>query len=158
MTKIILGLMGMGKTKTLISLVKEAVSKDSEKQNDSIKFDNIVICGSRLWSVPGSPNFNEQDEKLYNRETERLRLSLKSASKLREEGDKLIALIHFPPFNVRREDTSFTKLFEEFNVNSVVYGHLHGKNVRADKLVLKNGIKYYLTACDQVENKLTEIE
>ena len=103
-------------------------------QNDSIKFDNIVICGSRLWSVPGSPNFNEQDEKLYNRETERLRLSLKSASKLREEGDKLIALIHFPPFNVRREDTSFTKLFEEFNVNSVVYGHLHGKNARCKKV------------------------
>ena len=37
-------------------------------------------------------------------------------------------------------------------------GHLHGKNVRADKIVLKNGVKYYLTSCDQVDNKLTEIE
>jgi predicted phosphohydrolase len=127
-------------------------------QNDSIRFDGVVICGSRCWSVPGSPDFSEQDNKLYCREVERLRLSLNSAKKIMEDGDKLIALVHFPPFNVRREDTSFTKLFEEFNVNSVVYGHLHGKNVRADKLVLKNGIKYYLTACDQVENKLTEIE
>ena len=127
-------------------------------QNDSLRFNGVVICGSRCWSVPGSPDFNEQDKKLYLRETERLKLSLKSASKTRQEGDKLIALIHFPPFNVLREDSAFTDIFEEYKVDAVVYGHLHGKNVRADKLVVKNGIKYYLTSCDQVDNKLTEIE
>lgn len=126
-------------------------------QNDSIRFDGVVICGSRCWSVPGSPDFNQQDLKLYLRETERLKLSLKSASKMLEDGDKLIALIHYPPFNVRRENSAFTDLFEEYGVNSVIYGHLHGKDVRADKLVLKNGVKYYLTSCDQVDNKLTEI-
>ena len=127
-------------------------------QNDSIRFDGVVICGSRCWSVPGSPDFNEQDRKIYNREIERLRLSLKNAEKIRQEGDKLIALIHFPPFNVLREDSAFTDIFAEYGVDSVIYGHLHGKGVRADKLVVKNGIKYYLTSCDQVENKLTEIE
>lgn len=127
-------------------------------QNDSIRFDGVVICGSRCWSVPGSPDFNEQDKKLYLRETERLKLSLKSAEKLKQDGDKLIALVHYPPFNVKREDTEFTKIFEEYGVDLVVYGHLHGKSVRADKLVIKNGVKYYLTSCDQVDNKLTEIE
>ena len=126
-------------------------------QNDSIRFDGVVICGSRCWSVPGSPDFNQQDMKIYLRETERLKLSLKDAQKLKQDGDKLIALIHFPPFNVRREDSLFTSIFEEFKVDSVIYGHLHGKNVRADKLVIKNNIKYYLTSCDQVNNKLTEI-
>lgn len=126
-------------------------------QYDSVKFENTVICGSRLWSVEGSPDFDQGDRKIFNREVERLKLSLSSAVKLREEGDKLIALIHFPPFNVKREDTAFTKLFEEYKVDAVVYGHLHGKSVRADKLVIKNGIKYYLTSCDQVDNKLTEI-
>ena len=127
-------------------------------QNDSVRFDGVVICGSRCWSVPGSPDFNEQDRKIYNREIERLRLSLKNAEKIRQEGDKLIALVHFPPFNVHREDSAFTEIFAEYGVDSVVYGHLHGKGVRADKLVVKKGIKYYLTSCDQVENKLTEIE
>lgn len=127
-------------------------------QNDAVKIGNTIICGSRLWSVPGSPDFDENDLKLYNRETERLILSLKSAEKLKEDGDKIIALIHFPPFNVKRESTAFTDLFEKYGVNAVVYGHLHGRNVRADKLVIKNGIKYYLTSCDQVDNKLTEIE
>lgn len=127
-------------------------------QNDGIKFGKVVICGTRCWSVPGAPDFTEQDRKLYMRETERLKLSLKAASGLMEEGDGLIALVHFPPFNAKREDTAFTELFEEYGVNSVVYGHLHGKFVRSDKLVVKNSVKYYLTSCDQVDNKLTEIE
>ena len=126
-------------------------------QNDSIRFNGVVFCGSRCWSVPGSPDFTEQDQKLYLREAERLKLSLNSARKLCQEGDKLVALVHYPPFNVKRENSLFTDLFEQFNVNAVVYGHLHGKNVRADKTVVKNGIKYYLTSCDQVENKLTEV-
>ena len=127
-------------------------------QNDSILIDNVVICGSRLWSVPGSPDFTEQDEKIYLREAERLKLSLSSAKKLQREGDKLIALVHFPPFNVRRENSLFTEIFEQNGVDAVIYGHLHGKNVRADKLVVKNGVKYFLTSCDQVENKLVEID
>jgi len=126
-------------------------------QNDSIRFDGVVICGSRCWSVPGSPDFDEQDRKIYLRETERLKLSLSSAKKILQDGDKLIALVHYPPFNVKREDSEFTKIFEEHGVHTVIYGHLHGKSVRADKLVVKNGIRYYLTSCDQVDNKLTEI-
>lgn len=127
-------------------------------QNDSLSFDGFTVCGSRLWSVPGSPDFTEQDNKIYLREAERLKLSLASAKKIMKQGDKLIALVHFPPFNVKRENSLFTEIFEKNNVDIVIYGHLHGKNVRADKLVVKNGVKYYLTSCDQVENKLTEID
>ena len=141
-----------------ISRVREMLPEDFYAlQNDSIRFDGVVICGSRCWSVPGAPDFGEHDQKLYQRETERLKLSLKSAKKMQQEGDKLIALIHYPPFNVHRESSAFTDIFEEYGVDSVIYGHLHGKTVRADKLVVKNGVKYYLTSCDQVDNKLTEI-
>ncbi|PWM70692.1 MAG: hypothetical protein DBX59_10430 [Bacillota bacterium] len=127
-------------------------------QNDAVKIENVVVCGSRAWSVPDSPDFKEADEKIYKRETERLRLSFHAANKLRQEGDKLVALVHYPPFNVRRESSDFTDLFEKNNVNAVVYGHLHGQNSRGDRLVKKNGIDYYLTSCDMVDNKLTEIK
>ena len=127
-------------------------------QNDCIKFDNVIICGSRCWSVPGSPDFSEQDQKIYLRETERLKLSFNNVNKIKEEGDKVIALIHYPPFNVRRENSLFTEIFEKNGVDAVIYGHLHGKDVRSDKLVIKNNVKYYLTSCDQVDNKLTEIQ
>ena len=127
-------------------------------QNDCIKFDDVIICGSRCWSVPGCPDFSEQDQKIYLRETERLKLSFNNVNKIKEEGDKVIALVHYPPFNVRRENSLFTEIFEKNSVDVVVYGHLHGKDVRADKLVIKNNVKYYLTSCDQVDNKLTEIQ
>ena len=141
-----------------IGKVRDILPKDIYAlQNDSVKFGNIVICGSRCWSVPGSPDFNEQDMKIYLREVERLKLSLKSAVNLLEEGDKLVALIHYPPFNVKHENSAFTEIFEEYGVDTVIYGHLHGKSVRSDKLFVKNDVKYYLTSCDQVDNKLVEI-
>ena len=80
------------------------------------------------------------------------------ANELKEEGDKLICMVHFPPFNVRREDNEITSLIEKHSTTCVVYGHLHGKDSRADRLYVKNGIPYYLTSCDQVDNKLVLID
>lgn len=141
-----------------ISRVRESLPEGFfALQNDSLRFQNVIVCGSRCWAVPGSPDFKEHDMKLYLRETERLKLSLKNAQKIRTAEDKLIALVHYPPFNVKRENSLFTDIFEEFKVDAVVYGHLHGKSVRSDKVLIKNGIKYYLTSCDQVDNKLTEV-
>ena len=85
-------------------------------------------------------------------------IGYQTAKKFAENGEKIIAMILYPPFNVRRESSAYTDLFEEFGVDSVIYGHLHGKDVRADKFLIKNGIKYYLTSCDLVDNKLTEIK
>lgn len=127
-------------------------------QNDSVKFGNVVICGSRCWCVPNSPDFKEHDRKIYLRETERLKLSLKSAKGSIKEGDKLVALIHFPPFTSKHEDTLFTQIFEEYNVDAVVFGHLHGTKIKMENYFVKNGIRYYLTSCDRVNNKLTEID
>ena len=141
-----------------ISRVRESLPEGFfALQNDCLRFQNVIVCGSRCWAVPGSPDFKEHDMKLYLRETERLKLSLKNAQKIRAPEDKLIALVHYPPFNVKRENSLFTDIFEEFKVDAVVYGHLHGKSVRSDKVLIKNGIKYYLTSCDQVDNKLTEV-
>ena len=126
-------------------------------QNDCVKFGNVIICGSRAWCVEGSPDFKEQDRKIYLREVERLRLALKSAEKIKEEGDEVYCLIHYPPFNVKREPSLFTELFESFGVKKVIYGHLHGKDSRADLKVVKNGIEYYLTSCDLVDNKIITV-
>ena len=126
-------------------------------QNDCVKFQNLIIAGSRGWTVPGSSDFTEHDLALYHREAERLRLAFAEVKKVREEGDKLIALIHFPPMNVKKESTLFTDLFEENGVNTVVFGHLHGSGYFPLKSE-KEGIEYYLTSCDKVRFSLTEIQ
>lgn len=126
-------------------------------QNDAVKIGNVVFCGSRGWAVEGSPDFVEHDRKIYLRESERFKLALKSAEILREEGDKLVCLIHYPPFNVRREQSLFTALFEEYKVDKVVYGHLHGKDVKTYLKTNINGVEYILASCDIVDNKLVEV-
>lgn len=143
---------GIGKVRAILDENEFAL------QNDCIKFDNVIICGSRCWAVPGAPDFNQADEKIYKREAERLKLSFKTVEKVRKDGDIVIALVHYPPFNVHREDNLFTEIFENNKVDIVVYGHLHGKSVKADKTVYKKGVKYYLTSCDQVNNDLVLIE
>jgi len=80
------------------------------------------------------------------------------AKKLATDGEEIIAILHYPPFNSKREDSVFTSLIEEFGIKTVVYGHLHGAQCKADILVEKNGVKYYLTSCDKLGNKLIEIK
>lgn len=125
-------------------------------QNDAVKIENAVFCGSRGW-IPRDECETDADRKIYDRELIRMRLSLESAGRLKGEGDKLIALIHYPPFGCRLDDSPMTRLFEEYGVDSVVYGHLHGKSVRAVDRVNKNGVEYFLTSCDLIGNKLVRI-
>lgn len=127
-------------------------------QNDALKFGNYIICGTRGWSVPEEgAEQSEADKKIFDREVIRLELTLQTAEKMREEGDKVICMLHYPPCNFHKQDSEFTKLLEKYNVSAVVYGHLHGYK-RATLKFSKNNIPYYLTSCDMVENKLIEIE
>lgn len=81
-----------------------------------------------------------------------MEMSLSRAKELSSEQDKIVAMIHFPPFNSRFDSSPFTELFEKYCVDSVVYGHLHGKSVRTQDFIAKNGVKYYLTSCDIIKN------
>lgn len=127
-------------------------------QNDAVRIGQYVICGTRGWTVPETgTKGTEEDSKLYEREKLRMEMSLNAADNLRQDGDKVIAMIHFPPFNSRYEDSGFTKLFEEYRVDAVVYGHLHGAYCRVKPVVDKKGIPYYLTSCDLIQNKLVGV-
>jgi len=125
-------------------------------QNDCIRFGDVIIAGSRGWSCPGSTDFGEHDMALYRREGERFRLAFHEVEKIRREGDHLIALIHYPPFTVKREGTLFTELFEENRVDTVVFGHLHGSGY-FPLVSEKAGIKYFLTSCDKTGFSLVKI-
>lgn len=126
-------------------------------QNDAIKLDNVIICGTRGWTVPEADFLSEQDEKIFKRELIRLEISLKSAKALQNNNEIIICMLHYPPTNSRRQKSRFTELFENYNVNKVVFGHLHGKKIKSKLYYIQNNIEYYLTACDLVDNKLVQI-
>ena len=109
-------------------------------QNDALRFGNYVVCGSRGWTVPEITHKTEDDEKIYKRELIRMELSLKSALELKQDGDTLIVMMHYPPFNSKLEENDFTKLFEQFGVDIVVYGHLHSYDKKQRLITYINNI------------------
>ncbi len=116
-------------------------------QNSSAVYQGYALCGTRGWLCPGESGFDVHDDKIYKRELGRLEFSLASA---RNRGcAKIIGILHFPPTNERLEPSGFTELFEKYQVEVVVYGHLHGEE--AYKYGLqgnRNAVDYRLTSCD----------
>lgn len=100
-------------------------------QNDALQIGDIVISGSRGWMAPGSHGFTEHDEKIWQRELARLRLSLEAAQQL--PGTYHVVMMHFPPTNVRLEPNQLTELLVAANPDALVFGHVHS----ADERVLR---------------------
>jgi uncharacterized protein len=120
-------------------------------QNDALRLGSAVVCGTRGWTCPGSPAWEgAADEKIYQRELIRLRLSLDAAKRMRAPGEKLIAMLHFPPYAERSEPSGFTALLEEYAVDTVVYGHLHGIPEGSAFEGMRNGVEYRLMSCDYI--------
>ncbi|MGP1569364.1 MAG: metallophosphoesterase [Eubacteriales bacterium] len=121
-------------------------------QSNFFEVGDFAICGSRGWVCPGAAEFTLHDEKIYNREIIRLRLSLEMAKKAGKE--RIIGMLHYPPTNDSFHKSGFTELFTEFGVERVIYGHLHGKDnfVKGFKGEM-NGVFYDLTSYDYLNAK-----
>ena len=132
-----------------LSAVRAAVGKNMFViQNDSVKIGNVVIAGSRGWTEPEG---NAEDEKIYKREVLRIKMSLTDAAKKRMPEDKLIIMTHYPPFGTKK-NSPITETIKEAEATAVVYGHIHGRNYKKDLHYVIDGIPYYLTSCDLLDN------
>lgn len=118
-------------------------------QNNFFVYEDYAICGTRGWICPGGENFKAHDEKIYTRELSRLRLSLDAAVK--EGFKKFIVMIHYPPMNEKLVESGFVEIFKEYNIEKVVYGHLHGPSLTKALNGEKDGIEYILTSGDYLD-------
>ena len=126
-------------------------------QNDAVKHDKYVFCGTRGWIVPEDKGLSADDEKIYKRELIRLDMALSSAKRLQQEGDKLICMLHYPPYNANKEFNEMIGLLQKYGVDACVFGHIHshiGKYKIHENLF---GIDFYLTSCDLLKNSLLQI-
>lgn len=114
-------------------------------QNDSVSFGTLHICGTRGWNFPGAAS-TQEDKKIYDRELQRLSLSIKALP----AGGTSIAMLHFPPLNDRWEDTGFSLQLHEAGIRTVVYGHLHARACRGGFEGSRNGIVYHLVSADHI--------
>lgn len=134
-----------GSIKKLNSLYKET----KFLQNNFYSYNEYAICGTRGWICRDSDKFTKKDEKIYSRELIRLRLSLEAAKNAGFE--KYIVMIHYPPTNEKFEDSDFTKIFKEYKVDKVIYGHLHGASLGRVLNGVVDGIEYIMTSADYLK-------
>lgn len=125
-------------------------------QNDAVRLGEYTFCGARGWKQRGADDFEAQDEKIFSRELERLRLSLAAAKKL---GGELIGVSHYPPFSQSHERSEFSDLYAQAGVRTVIYGHLHGQYIKKEEYedICVDGVSYYLTSCDFLGFELKRI-
>jgi len=143
-------------------------------QNDVFNWNGISIGGTRLWessefNFDGYVNYEKNptkntetevvenvvdNEKIFQREKERLILSL---SQLDKNAKYKIAMTHYPPISADLKDSQISKILEEYKIDLCVFGHLH--HVRKDKKLFgeKNGIKYVLSSSDFLNFKALKV-
>ncbi|MGI8969012.1 MAG: metallophosphoesterase [Chloroflexota bacterium] len=133
-------------SKTTSRVAKALPSSLRLLHNNAIQADGFNICGTKGSPVPGAFDWSEQDAKLLNRETIRLRMSLNA----RDRALPTVVALHFPPFYRLAGDSAYRELIEGANVACVVYGHLHGGLGNSSPSGLYGGTRYTLVAGDAV--------
>ena len=116
-------------------------------QNNSFVYQNIGIAGTRGWSSIDIDIINPHDEKIFNRELNRLRLSLGSLDK---NLDKKIVMLHYPPFNMDSSPNEFIEVMKEFNVDICIYGHLHAEGHKYVVEGIIEDIEFYCVSSDYI--------
>ncbi len=114
-------------------------------QNDAMRMEDTVFCGTRGWTLPG-PGSPAEDEKIYSRELQRMEMSLEKAKAL--GGDRLVVMCHYPPLGEGGAETRLSQLLDRYRPDDVVYGHLHGASLRGAVTGEIHGIRYHCVSCD----------
>jgi predicted phosphohydrolase len=138
-------------------------------QNDTFNWNGLSIGGARLWDtlefnfgnytlIPDQDSIFLQtsqetiknNEKIFNRELARLEMSLKQ---LDPQANCRVVMTHYPPIGANLVSSRVSSLLEQYDVDICIFGHLHGINRAVPLFGEKNGIQYFLTACDYLDFK-----
>ena len=136
--------------------------------NSVYNWQDVSIGGTRLWDsdeyafgeyihFQDNPKKNdsvqpseENDEKIFNRELERLKLSLKQLS---PSAALRIAMVHYPPISADLRPSRVSAILEEFKIDICVFGHLHNLKLNQKLFGEIRGVRYVLSACDYLNFK-----
>lgn len=117
-------------------------------QNNFFSYGDYAICGTRGWISPGGDNFTQKDQKIYERELIRLRLSIDSA--IKAGYSRFILMLHYPPLNEKQLTSGFVEIINEIKPKAVIYGHLHGVSAETAFKGSMDGVEYIITSSDYI--------
>ncbi|SCA63925.1 hypothetical protein SCG7109_BP_00040 [Chlamydiales bacterium SCGC AG-110-M15] len=135
--------------------------------NNAYTWNDVTIAGARLWDSPEyrfhdyidfrenaltskAPkkedlNAEEEAERIFQRELNRLEISLKDMS---PGCSQRIVMTHYPPIGADLADSRVSKILEGYKIQHCIFGHLHSLRQGVNMFGEKNGVKYWLTSCD----------
>jgi uncharacterized protein len=117
---------------------------------DALDILGAVVCGTR-----GAPALSDDPTREQQAESDRelvaLDAALASAQAIRQPGQPLYVLWHYPPFDPHRRPGPCVARFEDAGVTACVYGHLHaiGQWSTAAQGVIQ-GVRYACVAADAI--------
>ncbi len=124
--------------------------------NNSYAFENYILAGTRGWSMQEA----EDAPKMWNRENERLKLSLESAKTLQQDTQKeILVFMHYPPIMSHApEKDNFIQTMKDYGVKRCFYGHLHGGSHKEAIQGEWEGIEFVLVSADYLNFSLYTID
>jgi hypothetical protein len=104
--------------------------------NNAYVCEDFIVCGTRGWLLEGN---TPEDEKLINRESERLKKSLDEGLKLREKhpDNEILCFLHYPPAYGGVCCEKICDILKKYRIERCYYGHLH--TVVPDRLTHRIG-------------------
>lgn len=119
-------------------------------QHDAHDLGPWVVVGARGWTEPADPTATAADAAIFDRELERLRLSIQDADRRFGRVKPRVAMLHYPPWILGREPSPVVPVLKDGGVSDCVYGHLHGADHALGVRGEHGGIRYHLVAADAV--------
>jgi hypothetical protein len=110
--------------------------------NNSYTVGDVSVCGSRGWMFESE---EEHDEKILNREVNRLKLSLDNA-----ECEEKIVFLHYPPITTDSKCDEILDLLNKYGIKKCYYGHLHGVAAKFAIDDTVDSIDFRLISCDRL--------
>ncbi len=116
---------------------------------DCTMVGGTAVAATRGWITPSDPRFDPaKDQVVYQREIQRLERAL---SRVPEDAEQVIAMMHFPPYANQGEETDFIKLLVDHAVDIVVYGHLHGRYLQNVLTGIHWNMEFYCVSADYLD-------
>lgn len=126
--------------------------------NNSYCIENKIIVGTRGWNSIEA----EESEKMLNRETIRLKLSIENGLQNYGKDKEIICFMHYPPItqtNLHYQKFSqFVAIMKEYGIKKCYYGHLHGPSHKDAVEGKIEGIAFKLVSADYLNFDLLEVE
>lgn len=125
--------------------------------NNSYLVESKILTGTRGWNLLESENSN----KMINRESIRLKLSIEDGLKKYGDNKEIIVFMHYPPLTLNSIHSSqfmdFINIMKQYNIKRCYYGHLHGKSHQEAIEGKVEGIEFRLISSDYLNFDLLKV-